>query len=452
MFKTKKNFVLAIFTVFILLPGFVVFIYWKFISDEHPSEAIKYFEYKSRLSARDNAAYALDGLRAPLTEANFIQWSIGRAKYYSSISNSQYMDMQFENTSEFIAGNSPDPIPYNQYAEIYEPEEDLHFICWLPGATDQTDKCISVEEVNLVLTKNKIFLDRYSAALEFDEIDLNIGPPLHQYSIAITKLHIINSWKNRNSFSSSDLKEVSRLLWFWKTIADSQYFTSVDFAISLVNYGLALELFYQTASIYPEIINVYTKSFGKFNFVPVDQFLLDRIAIGEFFSLIPEMCIDRDFSYRKSKACKNLLDPIFKAGRTIKLMYQNKPILEDCKNNQKKYKSRPKISDVDFQLEILKRPGNYQGRIFALYMYADHYLICETLDSYRYKNELIGLFFLHNKLRSQNMTKSQIIERYWSNKEEFRILNSNRYYELNQENGKLVYVRPESDREVKYEM
>lgn len=185
---------------------------------------------------------------------------------------------------------------------------------------------------------------------------------------------------------------------------------------------------------------------------PFNQELLNRITIGEFYSLIPEVCISREFDYEKTSSCENLSALLFKPGRTIDLIYRNKPDISECIKNKDLRRNDIEISDLDLQLRLLKRPGNYQGRLYALYMFPNDYLVCEAINNYRYKNETVGLLTLHNNLKDRNLTSKQITELYEFERDSFRIPFSDKYYSWNPETEEIGYIRVDEDREVDYRL
>ncbi len=445
LFRSKKGLVSLLLIVFVLLPAYLFALYFEFFVDHSPTRAIAFFKHETNLAPRRNGANALIGLSAPESVKDTVQWAIQRSQYLSRITNwSQYDDaVAFQSSMQAI------PQLFRNEAEVSRPGDRLHFFCWLPGGEKSTNNCVAEEELDSLFAENQIFLERYRKAIQYEEFDLTRTRALNSNTIELSEQFTARIWKNRQNFTQQDLLEISRLLWFWKRVVDTQNLSQVNFAVGLVNYGLALSLFFDTALLYPQIVDIFYQQYGEFTVHTTDQSLYDRLTTGEFYHVAPYICMDQEGAFHTTN-CPDLMPLLFKPGRTMDLMYRGRNQFANCAGGPGEDGDYPDSRLIPFQMRTWARLGNYQGRITVFELYNSFQNNCEIQRNYKYKNELIAFFGFYHTIKSQNLSHAEILQKSNDRDAAFRIPYSERYFSWQQDSNSLVYIRPDSNGEVQY--
>ncbi len=452
----NKQYLVSILIAALLIAGVSIF-YFEFYVDVGSRESIEFFTYTSHIEKEENGAFALASIGAPEFVENPLVWAHQRFESTQNVTHRERMRAQFEIMAQRIInhqnGQELPPLPEAQ-EDFREPENNKHFACWMPGyrSTENMDRnCISKGEFVQLISDNDFFLRRYRKAIQYEAADFNAGPAIDFLTISVNKLFISKIWFNRNSLKSDQLRDVIRNLAFWKNITDKYPQSSLSFMISLLHYRLSLVLFFEVSALYPEILTQFVEEEGEFKIGEINQNLYDRFAKSAYLEVAKELCINKEFEF-KSEYCHDISQLFFKVKRTVQLMYENRPIYDQCLKSISKASIEDPYADFKLKLRSWLRPGNYQGRVLVYYIYNSSFDFCKTLKIYQTTNELIGLFKLHSKIMSIRTSKKEIGLYFSENPDELKIEGSNRVYEWDAANEVIRYVEQSEYGNRVYEM
>jgi len=426
--------------------------YREFLVDIHPLEAIDYFRVDDSIPTAKNAAFALRGIVAPARIEDFHEWGYERWLKTRGASYSNYTDSELSSVEESLSSGKPLAPRDGDRLELAIPADGKHYLCWQPDGELNSSKCVTHDEILGMLETNALPLERYTQVITYDQADFVHGPGLRYVAIEMSRQFSIRYWLNRKNLVPQDLESIARQLHFWRSIIDNGYLGAVDLATALVSYHQALVLFHEVSKRYPGLLGLYRRKFGNFTTPPVDQALFDRLAISAFYAIDDELCLGKAFGYPDTYCREYSRSLLYKPGRTINLMFQARHRLKYC--------SVPADSEFEFRyivdprtfLEVLRRPGNYVGRLHALLTYHNSTNLCDLIANLRRKNEVFALYRLYLNFADAKFTPAQVEEAYVSEREIFRIPGSERYFKWNKETKSIVMTIEDKPDTVYFEL
>jgi len=412
-------------------------VYFEFIYDVYPADEVSFFSMASPSEGNEKLTSLLYGLNAPDSVSNIQDW--GYEKKISEIGGAAVN--KFNRAAE-SSGKGREGNPFEAEINIKFIDGPYHHLCWQPSGEAYKNNCINRNDLSELLVSNEMILSRYEKLITDQENNFDTYLNLRASLIEISKQLSIKIWLKKESMSHDDLKLVSWFLYFWKSVIDNSYLDGVDFNVALVNYGIAIRLFHSTVLRYPQILNLYRKSFGEFEPLPIEQSLMDRIAIADFLMIDKTLCLRERFEANTTRSkCNESIDLAFlKQGRTIRLMYDIRPQISQC-NYLEKLENIELIDSPWVKIKALARPGNYIGRLYALGIFVKPGSICSSINAYKFYNELFGLYQLYLNLKSLGYTEADIDEIKRSDPALFKIPNSTDYYEWNSSTKAIILRR-----------
>ncbi len=423
---SRKDVVLTLLTVLVFLPTLALLVWFEFVRDIDVKEAKSYFQHHTTINSNKNAAFALAGLLAPKESPDFVAWGI---KSQNKVGEYKVGEMYFGSPGSRL--------------DVQLTEKGSHFICWEPAGEKFTDNCISEQELTTLLNTNRIFLNRYKITMSFAEMDFGVSKDPHQLAYEATRQYAITLWQSRDNPTSENLYQVARQLWFWKTVVESQALSDTGFAISLLSYGASISLFYKIAELHPRVFDIYEQNFGFLRVMPINQELFDRLSIGQFNERRASLCLDSNLDFIEKNCWASSL---YKPNRTILYLYNRKLGLGDCSNVSGQRVVYRDDESFSTKLESLKRPGNFFGRWISHDFFLTSDLICQTVNLYKMKNELVSFLSAYRnqilKLRKNPSYKIQ--------KSDLKIPYSYHFFKFDSKTNSLKYVNNQSDEEQIY--
>lgn len=432
---------LAIILTLTSLTGIVGLGYWEFIYDIQPKEALEYYNKITLIPDEENGAFALAGVAAPPGIDDLHTW--GKSEVEKNLERSLSDDKTVKILSEKPG------LDNRLFVDLGD--NGKHFVCWMPDSTwEGKDKnCMDEESILNIIDKNRQLIERYKKVFSYSNFDLglhyNIG---YQYSISLSKLLITDYWFRKNDLSEEDISIIFKFFRFWENSSRNESLSMVNKAITIVNYGIADSLLMALTRRNPLLLEQYHTKYGNFFAERTTQKDLDSIIRAEFKMLNSELCLLRD--YRANRiSCKPIDKNLtFKPGRTIEMLYENRPRFQECEELTSKNSS----NNLDFSswARILMRPGNFRGRTMANLFLGGMLKWCDMFDNLNMKIERNALRNLYLHFKLSNFTHDKIGNAYQNNKNLFRIEGTNRYFGWDQ--GKHLLVWKGKQYNLRYEI
>jgi len=414
--------------VSLLLAAVLSLAYWEFIYDINPKEALAYYGQIEPVLDEDNGVYTYAGIAAPLSVEDYRDWG------KTEVSKNTLRYLNGEDTIG-ILDHGPrvdDRLFINwNVGEVYG--------CWIPGAgKDGYPDCIDEAAMRKVIETNRTLLERYKNVFDYSHYDSEV---YYQEGLAssltLTKLLVIDYWFKRDNLTDEDISTIFKFFRFWENVSRKESLGLVIKAISLVNSGLAGALLGRLSERNPDLLEQYANVYGKFFYERVGAREIDNINRGEFRLFNTELCFITHYGNRTvlcEPAQKRLL---YKPGRTVRLLFNNRLKEPGCTNNGKLQNSS--------EIGIYLRPGNYIGRAFENIFAGSLEKSCEIFKNINVKAERNELRNLYLYFRQNDYDAEKINFAYQNEKERFRIGGTERFFSWNNGKKELVWEFEDSN-------